>query len=149
MIRTMKTLSVFFAVLLLSACATAPGAKFAGIDKLSPSKGDIYLYRGDAFFASGQAFTVSVNGSEAGQLFNASYLKLQLTPGEHTITVNPGPLTKVSSKVIRVEGGKAGFYEYDFVTGPLANVFFVGAEIELRDEAKAVEDLKQLKAAQL
>lgn len=147
--RVVKVLITLVAVALLTACVTAPGPQFSGVGKPNSSKGDIYVYRGKAFFASGQALAVSVNGTEAGQLFNASYLKLQLAPGGHTITVNPGLLTKASSKVIRVEGGKAGFYKYNFATGPLANVFFVGAEIEPRDEAKAVEDLKQLKTAQL
>lgn len=144
-----KILITLLTAALLSACATAPGPQFSGVGKPTPTRGDIYLYRGEAFFASGQAFNVKVNGADAGQLFNASFLKLQLTPGEHTLTVDPGPLTKVSSKPIRVEGGKTGFYEYSFVTGPLANVFFLGSDIEHRDEAKAMEDLKALKAAQL
>lgn len=147
--RIIKTLGILLLAAFVSACATAPGPQFSGVEKPNSNKGAIYLYRGEAFFASGQAFNVKVNGSDAGQLFNASFLKLQLTPGEHTITVDPGPLTKAASKPILVEGGKAGFYEYSFVTGPLANVFFLGADIKHRDEAKAMEDLKDLKAAQL
>lgn len=147
--RIIKSLSVLCLAIVLAACATAPGQKFAGVSKPASDKADIYLYRGDAFFAVGQAFSVEVNGVQAGQLFNASYLKLRLPQGDHILTVNPGPLTKSASKTIRVQGGEVGFYEYSFVNGPLANVFFLGAEIEPREEGKALQDLKGLKAAQL
>lgn len=147
--RITKTLGILLTTLFLSACASAPGQKFAGMDKPTTDKADIYLYRGDAFFAVGQTFSVAVNGVQAGELFNASYLKLQLPPGEHIITVDPGALTKSTSKTIRVQGGEVGFYEYSFVSGPLANVFFLGAEIEPREEGKALQDLKGLKAAKL
>lgn len=147
--HAIKTLIVLTLTALLAACATAPGQKFSGVGKPAADKAEVYLYRGDAFFAMGQAFNVKVNGAEAGQLFNASFLKLKLAPGEHTLTVDPGPLTKSASKTIRVQGGEVGFYEYSFVNGPLANVFFLGAEIEQRDQAKAQEELKSLKAAQL
>lgn len=149
MSRIIKTLSILLLTAFVSACATAPGQKFAGVGKPVADKADIYLYRGDALFAVGQAFSVEVNGAQAGELFNASYLKLQLPPGEHTLTVSPGPLTKSTSKTIRVQGGQIGFYEYSFVNGPLANVFFLGAEIEPREEGKALADLKSLKAARM
>lgn len=149
MSRIIKTLSILLLAAFVSACATAPGQKFAGVGKLATDKAEVYLYRGDAIFAVGQAFSVKVNDVEAGQLFNASYLKLQLQPGEHTITVSPGPLTKSASKTIRMQGGQVGFYEYSLVNGPLANVFFLGAEIESREEGRALADLKSLKAARM
>jgi hypothetical protein len=147
--RIIKALSIACLAIVLTACATAPGQQFSGVSKPATDKADIYLYRGDALFAVGQAFSVEVNGAQAGELFNASYLKLQLPPGEHTLTVSPGPLTKSTSKTIRVQGGQVGFYEYSFVNGPLANVFFLGAEIEPREEGKALADLKSLKAARM
>ena len=147
--RITKALSMLCLTIVLTACATAPGQQFSGISKPATDKADIYLYRGDALFAVGQAFSVEVNGVQTGELFNASYLKLQLPPGEHTLTINPGPLTKSTSKTIRVQGGQVGFYEYSFVNGPLANVFFLGAEIEPREEGRALADLKSLKAARM
>ena len=147
--RITQFLAVFLLAALLGACASAPGQKFAGVGKPATDQADIYLYRGDALFAVGQAFSVEVNGVQTGELFNASYLKLQLPPGEHTLTVSPGPLTKSTSKTIRVQGGQVGFYEYSFVNGPLANVFFLGAEIEPREEGRALADLKSLRAARM
>ena len=61
----------------------------------------------------------------------------------HTRESTLCPLTQSASKTIRVQGGQVGFYEYSFVSGPLANVFFLGAEIE------PLADLKSLKAARM
>jgi hypothetical protein len=53
----------------------------------------------------------------------------------------------VSELEVGVEAGKAAFYQYDFVTGPLANFFFAGSSIQPRERELALVELKQLKAA--
>jgi hypothetical protein len=135
--------------MLLSGCATSTGGpQFSALDAVPSGKASIYLYRNSSMFAIGQAFTVNLDGRSVGQLYNASYLQVAVAPGTHTIEVAPGGSAHVSKLDITVEIGKTVFYEYDFVKGPFANTFFVGANIEPRDEAKALADLKVLKRAE-
>lgn len=131
----------------LSACATAPGASFNQVDVPADGKGNVYLYRTSAFFAMGQGFHTVVDGQDKGLLFNKSYLLFTLTPGEHNLTVAPGGMGKDSNLPIQVEAGKTSFYQYDFVTGPLANFFFVGSSIAPREKDVALPALAELKSA--
>lgn len=132
---------------LLSACATAPGAKFAGVSTPEKLQGDVYLYRTSALFAMGSAFDVTLDNHIVGKLYNASFLRLRLEPGSHSIRVSPGGFAKSSDLAIEASPGKNSFYEYDFVTGPLANAFFIGSSIKPRETAQALTDLDKLKSA--
>jgi hypothetical protein len=134
--------------MLLSGCATSAGPQFSALEAVPSGQACIYLYRNSSMFAIGQAFTVNLDGRPVGQLYNASYLQVAVAPGTHTIEVAPGGSAHVSKLDITAEIGKTVFYEYDFVKGPFANTFFVGANIEPRDEAKALVDLKVLKRAE-
>lgn len=133
--------------MLLSACATAPGPEFTGVTPPIADKGDVYLYRTSAFYAVAQSFTVSVDDEVVGKLYDASYLALRLTPGTHTLTVKPGGISSISNLDIQVRPEASHFYQYDFVTGPLANSFFIGSSIEPRDRTTALSDLQGLKSA--
>ena len=130
--------------LLLQGCSTAPARQFVDIVEPDPNKGDVYLYRGDALFAARAFFTVSVDGQEIGDLFNASYLVIRLTPGSHSLSVSPTVISKTSELSIFVKQGETIFYEYDFVTGPLANTLFIGSSIEPRERSFALENMKEL-----
>lgn len=145
--KSIKLFIAASAAVMLSACATAPGAKFAGISTPEKSRGDVYLYRTSALVSMGAAFEVTLDSQKVGKLYNASYLRLQLDPGSHSIKVAPGGLAKSSDLEIVAEPGKSSFYEYDFVTGPLANVFFIGSSIKPRDTAQALVDLDKLNSA--
>lgn len=93
------------------------------------------------------AFEVTLNSHKVGELYNASYLRLQLAPGSYSLKVSPGGIAKTSDFTIVAEPGKSNFYEYDFVTGPLANAFFIGSSIKPRDTAQALIDLEKLNSA--
>ena len=130
----------------LSACATASGPIFTGVAAPANNESNVYLYRKGALFAIGEAFEVSVDGAVVGRLYNKSYLRLPLKLGSHTLKVAPGGMGKASELKIDAVGNTNSFYEYDFVTGPLANFLFIGSSIKPAEQTKAVEDLKELKA---
>jgi len=132
---------------MLGACATAPGPKFLGIATPVKNRGDVYLYRTSAIFAIAQAFEVTLDGRKVGELYNASYLHLRLPAGKFSLKVSPGGLSESSTRQIQPKPGKPIFFQYDFVTGPLANGFFVGSSIDPRSEAQALHDLKALNSA--
>lgn len=132
---------------LLAGCATATGPKFSGIVKPAADKGNVYLYRTDGLFAMGEAFTVTIDEQQIELLPNASYLHFTMSPGRHALKIKPTALGKTSELAIKVEAGKTQFYQYDFVSGPLGNMFFLGSAIEPRDEAAALAALRELQAA--
>ena len=134
------------AAALLSGCA-ATGPQFSGVAKPVEDKGDVYLYRTSALFAVAQSFSVTLDGKDVGQLYNASYLQMRVSPGKHELKVAPGGFSKTSELTIEVEGGKQRFYQYEFATGPIANVFFAGASIQERSQDTALQHLRELKAA--
>jgi hypothetical protein len=132
---------------LLSACASAPGKIFSGVVTPEKDQGDVYLYRTSAIFATATSFGVTLNGERVGDLYNASYLHLRLPAGKYTVKVSPGGLSKTSELQIEPELGKSSFFQYDFTTGPLANMFFVGSSIQPRTQERALLDLAELKSA--
>lgn len=146
-LRGIKILAATVIAGLLGACATATGPKFSGLELPSADQGDVYLYRTSAFFGIGQSFDVYLDGRKIADLPNASYARLRLTPGSYVLKVVPGGMAKTSDLRISIEPGKSQFYQYNFVTGPLANLFYIGATIEVREQSKAFEDLKELQAS--
>ena len=147
MIQSVKRIFVAAIVVVLSACATAPGQKFSGLASPAKNQGDVYLYRTSALFASGQAFTVTLDGNKVGDLYNASYLHLRLSPGEYSLKVSPGGFAQSSDLPIQLDPGKTSFLQYDFTSGPLANVFFIGSSIQPRNQEQALLDMKELNSA--
>lgn len=145
----MFTLSkiVFFTAIAFLFTACAPGPKFSGITIPKNGQGEIYLYRKDALFAIGTTFEVDLDGNKVGDLYNASYLQLQLPEGKHILKVSPGMLAQSSTLEIQSEPNKVALYEYDFISGPLANPFFIGSSIQPRTQEQAIADMKELNAA--
>lgn len=147
MFRSARLLFLIAIAALVSACATAPGQKFSGVAAPATDRGDVYLYRTSAFFSGGASFEVMLNGSKVGDLYNASYLHLQLPPGLHLLKVSPGGLAQTSDHKVQVEPAKTLFLQYDFVTGPLANIFFIGSSIQPRSKEQALLDMQELNSA--
>jgi hypothetical protein len=146
-VRTVKLVTLLLATTALVACATATGPAFSGVEPTAADQGNIYLYRVSGLYASGAAFTVSVDGKPTADLPNASYVRLRMLPRNYMFNVNPDPLTNTSDLSVKVEPGKSSFYQCTFISNVLANVFFLGSAIEPREEAKALVDLKELKAS--
>lgn len=145
MLTYTKVLFLGAIALLLTACA--PGPKFSGLKTPKNDQEDVYLYRKSALFAMGSKFDVELDGNKVGDLYNASYLHLQLPQGKHILKVSPGALAQSSILEIQSEPNKIALYEYDFVTGPLANPFFIGSSIQPRTQEQAIADMKELNAA--
>ncbi|MBX9901816.1 MAG: DUF2846 domain-containing protein [Burkholderiaceae bacterium] len=146
--RAIKNFTVIaFGVGILSACATAEGPQFSGVVKPVADKGDVYLYRTEAFTAGGDAFTVRLDNEKIGELANGSFIHLRLEPGKHVLRVKPSGLLTVGAEAeLDLQAGKTLFYRYEFPTGILTNLLFVGAGVVLKDEATAVAEMATLKA---
>ncbi len=138
---------IFFGAIAFLFTACAPGPKFSGLTVPKNDQGDIYLYRKNALFAIASKFEIDLDENKVGDLYNASYLHLQLPQGKHILKVSPGALAQSSTLEIQSEPNKIALYEYDFVSGPLANPFFIGSSIQPRTREQAIADMKELNAA--
>ena len=146
MIQKMKFVTLAFVIgAILTGCASAPGAKFSGLQNVLPSTAELIIYRQSAFFAIGQTMPVLVDGNKVGELYNGSYLQQQLAPGNHAIKVTTGAFGKSAEATVQLAAGERKFLHFDL--GPLANVFFVGDSLEERSDADAMVDLKTLSSA--
>lgn len=134
------------AVSLMSACATATGPQFSGLAAPAADKGDVYLYRTEAFAAGGDAFAVKLNDKEIDPLADGSFQHLRLQPGSYVLSVKPSGIAKTSTATIDVQAAKTLFYRYEFQTGLLMNIAFLGSSIEQKDQATALAEMKTLKA---
>ena len=135
------------AAALLGACAAASGPQFSGLEAVPSGHGQLHLYRKSALYASAAAYDVALDGKAAGKLFNASYLVLPLTPGEHTVSIDERGFASTKSFKVNAEAGKRYFAEYDSSRGLLLGWGLLSGS-SMKTEAEAMADLKELKRAQ-
>ncbi|MGH8857417.1 MAG: DUF2846 domain-containing protein [Polaromonas sp.] len=146
----MKRRHLFAAILtgsVLAGCATAPGPQFSTLEAAPSDKAQLYLYRKSALYAVGATYPVyTANREKLGELYNASYLVLPLSPGKHKLTVEEGGFASPKSFEVVAEPGKTMFVEYDSSKGLLLGWGLLsGSAAKTREQALA--DLKDLKRA--
>lgn len=141
-----KTVQFLMVLPLLALVGCAPGPKFSGLQDVPSGRAELIVYRKSALFAAGDSMYVSLDDNRIGQLYNASFLQQPLLPGEHHVKVSP-MLGSSAEKTIRISAGERQFLHFEFPTGLLANIFYFGDTLKLRDEKTALEDLKELSSA--
>lgn len=126
-------------------CDRTEGPAFPGLSAVAPEKTHVYLYRRGALAAYAQGFNVIVDGKIRGQLSNASYLRLSLTPGRHLLQVAPGLRASVINVEIEAQSGENMFFEFVFSTGLDMQPLFDDALIAYREEREAMSTLPKLR----
>ena len=126
-------------------CDSTEGPAFSGLAAVAPETAHVYLYRRGALAAYAQGFDVLVDGNIRGQLSNASYLRLSLTPGQHLLQVAPGPRAAMVNVDVAAEPGKALFFEFVFSTGLDLQPLFDAAMIASREQREAMLTLPKLR----
>ena len=117
--------------------------------------GQVYVYRQDVFFQKGAQPTVIVGEQEFGRLFNAGFLRLQLTPGKHELVVHRGKgfkswLVPTLTIDLEVKPEETLFFRVTPISdgisaiGNMVNVSGTGT-IELVSEALAPTELEGLR----
>lgn len=144
--KTMLPMLALIIGFVLTGCS-APGQKFAGLQAVAPATSELIIYRKAAVFASAQTMPVLIDGNKTGELYNASFLQQQVTPGSHAIKVTTGMLGKPAEANVTLVAGQRKFMHFDYPTGVMANPFFVGITLTERSEAEALNDLKDLSSA--
>jgi hypothetical protein len=131
--------------LALFSCDRTDGLAFQGLPTVPPEAAHVYLYRRGVLAAYAQGFDVRVDGKIRGQLSNASYLRLSLTPGRHLIQVAPGLRASVINAEIDAQPGAKMFFEFVFPTGLDLQPLFNDALIARREEPEAMMALPKLR----
>jgi hypothetical protein len=144
--RHLFTLATLSALTVLAGCA-APGAAFSTLESADAGKGNLYLYRKSALYASGAKFKVkSADGKLVGELYNSSYLLLPLAPGKHQFSVDEGGFGKPKTFEVDVKAGQNYFVEYDSSKGLLLGWGLL-SDSAARSQTQALADLKGLNRA--
>jgi len=107
-------LSLSLCILILSGCAATVPLTSQNLDRQGKSfnppfsKGNLYIVRGSVF-GSGILFQVNVDGKVRGAIAEETYLLVELTPGNHTVSV----ITEDSSDFtsLNINAGKNYFVE--------------------------------------
>ena len=139
------TLACLLAIVLITASSKRPaGSVFVDLAPTVADRADVYLYRGHALAAIGDAFTVRVDGQRVGMLHDASYLQLSLSPGRHRLEVAPGGIAEPVTVDVAAEAGRRAFYEFRFPTGLAMRPSFPDAAIVQIDRDAALAALPRL-----
>ena len=133
------------AMLLTSGCATPTGAAFTTEAAVPAGQAQVYLYRESSLYASGQSFTVQLDKKDVGELFNGSYMALQMTAGEHLLSVKPGAFGKTYEVTLKLADKQTQYFQFELPPFILGNAFHLGSSITPRTAEQAQTEMKALK----
>lgn len=100
-------------IALLTGCSHTIRAG-APLPPVAADKGDVYIYRTKSEIAKAQTFYTTIDGKIGTSMSNGTYIVLHLEPGQHRITVSPGPFGFNRARTIQVVAGERSYYEFDF-----------------------------------
>ena len=133
------------AAVLTSGCATPMGAAFTTAEAAPNGQAQVYLYRKSAFQAGGQNSSVQLNQQDIGELFNGSWMRITLAPGEHVLGVKPSPISKTYETKLQLVERQTQYVEFAVPPLVLANMFMLGSDIAPRTPEQGVADMQGLK----
>ena len=133
------------AAVLTSGCATPMGAAFTTAEAAPNGQAQVYLYRKSAFQAGGQNSSVQLNQQDIGELFNGSWMRITLAPGEHVLGVKPSPISKTYETKLQLVDRQTQYVEFAVPPLVLANMFMLGSDIAPRTPEQGVADMQGLK----
>lgn len=133
------------AIVFSTGCATPTGAPFSTAATLPDGQAQLYLYRKSALGAGGQSFSVQLNKQDMGDLFNGSYMRLPVAPGEHVLSVKPGALSKTYEYKLQLVDKQTQYVEFELPPLILHTVFLLGSDITPRTPEQGAADMQGLK----
>ena len=145
-ITSVKVAAILAVALVASGCATPTGTAFTTAAIVPDGQAQVYLYRQSALLAGGQSFSVQLNKQAMGELFNASYMRLTMAPGEHVLGVSPGAISKTYEIKLTLADKQTQYVEFELPHFLLANAFLLGSNITPRTPEQGALDMQGLKA---
>lgn len=147
---TVASLLVMMLVLALVGCATAIGLTFQRMPNVPTDQGVVYIYRPSAIVGLAVAFRIAIDGEFAGEVRNAGYLPLILSPGIHVVNISPfeSRLQATPSSTpldINVTAGGSHYVRMiPSMTGPYSGK----VEFQGIDERAALEEISTLRLSE-
>jgi hypothetical protein len=80
-----------------------------------------------------------------GELFNASFMRMTLAPGEHVLGVSPSAMSKTYDLRLTLAAKQTQYVEFAVPPVVLFNVFLLGSDITPRTAQQAQTEMKALK----
>ncbi len=103
-------------LIIIQSCSSTGVKDFSKLSPPSSTEANIYLKRLSSFSLSGTRAIIKVNDRTFGSLFNNDFLKINLPPGNQTLTVAGDPMLGVYGRTdinLNLEAGES----YYFLTG--------------------------------
>lgn len=144
-VRAISLAAVATALVLTTGCATPTGAPFTTASTLPEGQAQVYLYRKSAIGAAGQSFSVELNKQSMGEMYNASYMRLTMAPGEHVLGVRPSSISKTYEVKLTLTDKQTQYVEFELPPILLFNTFLLGSSITPRTAEQAVAEMQGLK----
>jgi hypothetical protein len=139
---------------LLAGCS-AGGKQFSGLEKPATASAQVYVYRPSALLQSGIFPDIEIDSKLVGKLKNGGYLRFQVEPGEHKLSVTGNYLQwnhATREFDVSYEAGKTYFYQLQpFVAsggGMVGGVYLANHSYSfmlVENEDDAVAELQKLK----
>ena len=133
------------AAVLTSGCATPMGAAFTTAEAAPSGQAQVYLYRKSAFQAGGQNSSVQLNQKDIGELFNGSWMRITLVPGEHVLGVKPSAISKTYETKLQLVDRQTQYVEFSVPPLMVANMFMLGSDLAPRTPEQGIADMQGLK----
>ena len=144
--KAISLAAIATAVVLTSGCATPTGAAFTTASAPPDGQAQVYLYRKSALGAVAQSFSVELNKQAMGELFNASYMRLTLAPGEHVLGVSPSAISKTYEIKLTLADKQTQYVEFELPHLLLFNAFLLGSSITARTAEQGAAEMQGLKS---
>ena len=112
----MKKFLLTISILFLAGCSSTGVKNISDISPPSLSEGNIYIKRGGGYVLGGTRAIIKINGNEVGSLWTNEFLKVNMRPGNGTLTVAGDLSAGVFGSTnipVNAEAGKS----YYFITG--------------------------------
>lgn len=147
-----KGLLCVLSVLFITGCvATGPKFTRESLAELTGNQSQIFIMRQSQFMEGGTYPLVFVDGKEAGELMNGSYLVVNTAPGEHEVVVESGGLLRGQwihpqrKKTVSMGPGTRRYFEVTLTTkGVVNNIILRGSGIVEHNEKSALNILAEL-----
>ena len=145
-IASAKLAAILAVALVASGCATPTGAAFTTASAPPDGQAQVYLYRKSALGAVAQSFSVQLNKQAMGELFNASYMRLTMAPGEHVLGVSPSAISKTYEIKLTLADKQTQYVEFELPPIVVFNAFLLGSNITPRTAEQGAAEMQGLKS---
>ena len=109
-------LFLFIFLIFIQSCSSTGVKDFSKLSPPSSTEANIYLKRLSSFSLSGTRAIIKVNDRTFGSLFNNDFLKINLPPGNQTLTVAGDPVLGVIGRTdinLNLEAGESYYFLTD------------------------------------